>query len=105
MSPRCPWCDAALTKDQAQKLGNVAQPSPCCGKPISKSIWQLLFEVLLLMPLSAIIFYLLLLAFESENMIGPMLCILAVCGLAIILHRFIPVIANPSRGIHQRGGV
>lgn len=100
--PKCPWCGTALDKQLVRNLGNVPQSAPCCGKPITKSVVQLLVDVLLFLPLSALVFYLSLLAYESGKLIGPIAGIIVCCVVAVYIHRFFPIVHGPRRGFGSR---
>ena len=98
MPLKCPWCGAPASKQLVSELTRLSQPAPCCGKPIMQSVWQVLFTVVLLLPLITFMLYLSKVVYEAGNEIGAIVIFLAGAGCAIYVQKYIPVVHGPGRG-------
>ncbi len=102
MPLNCPWCGSVIDKSVVGKLTKVPQPAPCCGQPIAESIWQVLFSVLLLLPLLALILYVATALDNSGNRSGAIALFLFGCTGGIYVQKFFPVVHGPSKGFARR---
>lgn len=98
MSSTCPWCHSGLDKAFVRNLGRLPEPCPVCGKPLRESFYQVLFSVILSLPLAALSLYLSKLVFDSGSRVGAVIVVLAGIAVWAYLYRYIPTIAGPARG-------
>ena len=102
MSPRCPWCQAELEAKKLRGMGGISEPCRACGKPLRISLWQLLFTVLLLMPLIAGLFYLSNTLYEKGHTLVALVVFFTGLAAGMYIQKFIPVIHGPARGFSKK---
>ena len=99
---KCPWCSAPLDRVLVRDLIHIARAAPCCGKPISSSMWQVVFTVLAVMPLIAPIVYCSMIAEAAGHRTGAIVVLVLGGGLTIYVQKYLPVVHGPVKGPGQR---
>lgn len=102
MSRACPWCGDQLDERFVRALGRIAEPCPACGRPIRESYLQVLFGSLCSIPVAAVVLYLSYVVFELGSRVGAVAVVLSGIVFWVYLHRYIPVVAGPAKGIMHR---
>ena len=95
----CPWCSENISIEVVRDLTKISTPCPFCDRPIRESIWQVIFVVILLLPLIALFLYLSKLLYDLDQRILSVL-ILIIGGLvSVYIQKYIPTIDGPRRGV------
>lgn len=94
----CPWCNETISMEVVRNLTKISIPCPFCDKPIRESMWNVLFVVMLLLPIIAFFLYLSKLLYDSD-LVALSVFILIIGGfVSIYVQKYIPKICGPSKG-------
>lgn len=97
MTRPCPWCGAPIPRATVRGLTQVPAPAPCCGRPVRQSLLQVLFVVVLLLPLVALALGASKLAFERLGQVASVVVLLGGGAVAIFVQKYVPVVHGPAR--------
>ena len=98
MSLECPWCRVTLDKKYVGNLTKASQPCPSCGNPIRESVWQVLFTVLLLLPVIAGFLYLSYSLGERGHKLSAVIVFLCGGSIAVLIQAYFPQRYGPAKG-------
>ena len=102
MDLRCPWCHADLDPEFVRNLDKLPRPCPACGEPIRESIWQILFTVLLLIPVVAVFLYISKYVYDQGYSLGSIAIVLLGITASIVGQKYLPIVSGPARAARRK---